>query len=107
MRNILNITNGDCAVEVMKKAVIPGVFLPWRDVLHDGPVPENISFLELSAVREKFITDCGWGTQENVKRHFAERNNELNLIDKYEKVILWFEHDLYDGYDLLMMYSIV
>lgn len=37
MRNILNITNGDCAVEIMKKADISGVFLPWRDVLHDGP----------------------------------------------------------------------
>jgi len=47
MRNILNITNGDCAVEIMKKADIPGTFLPWQDVLHDGPVPERLSLEEL------------------------------------------------------------
>jgi hypothetical protein len=30
---VLNITNGDCAVEIMKKAGIAGDYLPWRDVL--------------------------------------------------------------------------
>lgn len=36
---MLNITNGDSAVEIMKAAKSEGVFLPWQDVLHDGPVP--------------------------------------------------------------------
>ena len=37
----LNITNGDSKVEIMKQANIPGVFLPWHDILHKGPVPDN------------------------------------------------------------------
>lgn len=71
--------------------------------MHDGPVPGNISFSELSIVREEFIIGCGWGTQEDVKKHFAERYNELNSINKYDKVILWFEHDLYDQLHLLQI----
>ena len=41
MERILNITNGDCAVDIMKKAGINGDFIPWRDVLYDGPVPRT------------------------------------------------------------------
>lgn len=103
MRNILNITNGDCAAEIMKKADIPGSFLLWRDVLHEGPVPGNISFPELSAVRKDFIASRGWGKAEKIRQHFIERDNELNSIDKYDKVVLWFEHDLYDQLQLLQI----
>ncbi|MFT5729985.1 MAG: hypothetical protein ACI8PB_004159 [Desulforhopalus sp.] len=61
-KRCLNITNGDCAVAIMKKAGIPGDFLPWQDVLHDGPVPECSSLKELSEIRSKFIAERGWGT---------------------------------------------
>ncbi len=103
MDNILNITNGDCAVDVMKEASIPGVFLPWRDVLHDGPVPAGLSLTELSEVRANFIIDRGWGAAEDIKRDFIDRDNTLKLFEEYEKVILWFEHDLYDQLQLLQI----
>ena len=103
MRNILNITNGDCAVEIMKKADIPGTFLPWQDVLHDGPVPAGLSLEELSKVRAKFIISQGWGTPEDVERVFVERDNTLRSFQEYEKVILWFEHDLYDQLQILQI----
>jgi hypothetical protein len=103
MRNILNITNGDSAVEIMKKAEIPGVFLPWRDVLHDGPVPKGLTLEELSKIRSEFIISQNWGTPEDIERHFIERDNILKSFDKYEKVILWFEHDLYDQLQILQI----
>jgi len=103
MKNILNITNGDCAVEIMKKAKIPGEFLPWRDVLHDGPVPKGLSLEELSKIRAEFIVSRGWAEAENIKRDFIERDNILNSFQKYEKIILWFEHDLYDQLQILQV----
>lgn len=103
MKSILNITNGDCSVEIMENAKIPGDFLPWRDILHDGPVPENLSIDELSEVRAKFIVERGWGTVENTGRQFVERDNTLKSFSKYEKVILWFEHDLYDQLQILQI----
>lgn len=103
MSNILNITNGDSAVEVMKKAGIPGGFLPWRDVLHEGPVPGNLTIDELSIVRAKFISDSGWGEPEKIQKSFKERDNLLKSYKNFEKVILWFEHDLYDQLQILQI----
>ena len=103
MSKILNITNGDCAVSVMKKADISGDFLPWRDLLHEGPVPANISLEALSKVRADFIINRGWGTADKIKQDFIDRDNKLKSFEKYDKVILWFEHDLYDQLQLLQL----
>lgn len=103
MRNILNITNGDSAVEIMQQANIPGMFLPWRDVLHDGPVPGILSLDELSEIRASFIIEQNWGHPDDIKQHFIERDNTLKSFEKFEKVILWFEHDLYDQLQLLQI----
>lgn len=103
MSNILNITNGDSAVEIMKKAGIPGEFLPWRDVLHMGPVPENLSLEALSEVRAKFIVGEEWGDAKAITQSFIDRDNTLKSYENYEKVILWFEHDLYDQLQVLQI----
>jgi hypothetical protein len=103
MKPILNITNGDSAVAVMKTAGIPGRLLPWRDVLHDGPVPANLSLEKLSEVRAGFIVVQGWGDSNAVRNSFAERDKELQSYRNYSKVILWFEHDLYDQLQLLQI----
>jgi len=103
MEKILNITNGDCAVEIMKKANIPGELLPWHDVLHDGPVPADLSLEELSKVRAKFIVERGWGTPEEIEKDFLQRDNTLKSYQKYGKIILWFEHDLYDQLQILQI----
>ena len=103
MGDILNITNGDGAIGIMEKANIPGVFLPWRDVLHDGPVPQGLSLAELSQVRAEFIISRGWGTPETVTQDFIERDNLLKSYANYKKVIMWFEHDLYDQLQILQI----
>ncbi|MEN8167140.1 MAG: hypothetical protein ABFR65_06625 [Pseudomonadota bacterium] len=100
---ILNITNGDSAVGIMQQAGIPGDFLPWRDVLHDGPVPDGLSLEELSQVRADFIVERGWGTAQAVTEGFIERDKTLRNYRDYTKVILWFEHDLYDQLQILQI----
>ena len=52
---MLHITNGDCAVAVLSRAV-SGTFLPWRDVLHEGPVRAGLSLEQLSAERARFMS---------------------------------------------------
>jgi hypothetical protein len=99
----LNITNGDSAVEMMKQAGIAGDFLPWRDVLHEGPVPASLSLEELSKVRAEFISGRGWGDAETIKQDFIDRDNQLKSYQDYEKVILWFEHDLYDQLQIIQI----
>lgn len=103
MERILNITNGDSAVGIMKQVGIPGDFLPWRDVLHDGPVPAGLSLEALSKVRADYIVEQGWGTAQAVNDGFIERDKTLWTYRDYTKVILWFEHDLYDQLQILQI----
>lgn len=101
MNKILHITNGSSAVDIMQKSGLQGDFLPWNEVLHVGPVPTKLSFEALSEVRAKYIITQGWADADRVDRLFRERAVVMNNIYKYEKVTLWFEHDLYDQLQIL------
>ena len=105
MIKILNIDNSDACIEMMKEAQIIGDFLPWQDFLHEGSVPVNLSLKELSLVRARFITDYGFGKFDDIKKDFEERDKKLNNYKLYDKVVLWFEHDLYDQLQLLQLLS--
>ncbi len=103
MKKVLNIVNGDTIIEKMKEAKIPGLFLSWQDFLHEGPVPENLSLEALSTIRAEYISQKGLGTMNVIHQSFKERNATLHAYKKYEKVILWFEHDLYDQLQLIQI----
>ncbi len=103
MSDILHITNGDSSVTLLQAGGIQGDILPWRDVLHDGPVPANLSLQELSQVRAGFIVRQGWGDFDRIAADFAERDGLLGKFKQYRKVLLWFEHDLYDQLQILQI----
>jgi hypothetical protein len=97
---MLHVTNGDSAAGGIRAAGIGGEVLPWRDVLHEGPVPATASLEELSEVRARFIAGGGWGTEDEVLRGFRERDAALADFAAHDEVVLWFEHDLYDQLQL-------
>jgi Domain of unknown function (DUF1835) len=99
---LLHITNGDCAVEVLSRAV-SGTLLPWRDVLHEGPVRAGLALEELSRERAAFIAGAGWGHLSQVSRSFAERDAAFRQAGRHDEIVLWFEHDLYDQLQLVQV----
>jgi hypothetical protein len=103
---VLHVTNGDAAGDKIRAAGLadgPGdVVLPWRDVLHDGPVPEGDEAVVREA-RVAFIVSRAWGLEADVRRSFAERDATLAGAAAYGEVVLWFEHDLYDQLQLLQV----
>jgi hypothetical protein len=99
---LLHITNGDCAVAVLSQAV-SGTLLPWRDVLHEGPVPAGLSLDELSAERARFIADAGWGDFPEVLKTFRDRDAAFARAGTHDEIVLWFEHDLYDQLQLIQV----
>ncbi|SFV59361.1 hypothetical protein MNB_SV-13-185 [hydrothermal vent metagenome] len=105
MLKILNIVNGDVTIEIIKKADINGDFLPWRDFLHEGPVLQMVSIKQLSKIRAFFIHQQGFGSLEEIEKEFQERDKKLKDYHKYKKIILWFEHDLYDQLQMLQILS--
>jgi hypothetical protein len=103
MGGTLHITNGDATRNIMEQAGIVGDILPWRDVLHEGPVPAGLTLDEMSAVRAQYIIDCGWADERRVLDDFQTRDARLKRSHEYDDVILWFEHDLYDQVQLLQL----
>jgi hypothetical protein len=102
MRTLI-ITNGDIAAEKMREARINGEILPWRDVLHEGPVPQVASLEELSAIRADYLAFRGWGDVGAIGAVFAGRDAVMRGLSQFSDVTLWFEHDLYDQLQLLQV----
>jgi hypothetical protein len=100
---MLHITNGDSAADRIRAAGIAGTILPWRDVLHEGPVPGGLPLERLSALRADYLASLGWGAREEVHRQFAERDRTLAASGREDEVVLWFEHDLYDQLQLIQL----
>lgn len=101
--NELIITNGDSAVDLMRRAGFTADILPWRDVLHEGPVPAAESLEDLSALRAAFLIAAFDEPAESLADGFRERDRMLRRHGCYDEVTLWFEHDLYDQLQLLQI----
>jgi len=100
---MLHITNGDSTAGTIALSGIPGRVVPWRDVLHEGPIPAGLGPDELRDVRARFIADAGWGSYDQVLAEFVERDQQVAAFREHAEVVLWFEHDLYDQLQLLQI----
>lgn len=94
---VLHVTNGDSAVERLRAAGVDGDMLPWRDALHEGPVPGGLEPAALRAERARFIAAAGWADEATVLAELTARDARLDrAIAAGEEIVLWFESDLYD-----------
>lgn len=100
---MLHITNGDSAGQTIGASGLPGAWLAWKDVLHEGPVPAGLPLADLTAERARFIASQGWGEAAAVAADFAARDAALTNVAAQDEVVLWFEHDLYDQLQLIQL----
>ena len=101
---MLHVTNGDSTTATMGAPGSPGDLLPWRDVLHEGPVPPSRRD-ELRRVRAEYLATLG-GAEPGRRRGRAARARRRGCGDavaSLEPVVLWFEHDLYDQLQLIQI----
>ncbi len=103
MKKTLNIINSNASIKIMKKANIQGDFLPWQDFLHEGSVPAGLTLEELSLIRAKFISEYRIGEFSEIYKNFKIRDRHLRAYGEYNKIVLWFEHDLHDQLQLLQL----
>lgn len=101
----LHVTNGDCAAERLEAAGIGGRIVPWRDILHLGPVPKTETLEELAAIRAAFLAPGSGQPVEQIENTLTERDRAL--LETEGEIVLWFEHDLYDQLQLLQVLSIL
>jgi len=100
----LHVTNGDVVAERIRACGLGGEVLPWRDALHEGPVPGGLSLDELSRVRARFVAGhLDDRPYERLLREFTARDERLKAFRRGSEVTLWFEHDLYDQLQLMQL----
>ncbi len=96
----LHVTNGDITVRGLFDAGIEGPIEPWRDVLHEGPVPA-VADDELRRIRARFLAaeDAGdIGTASELARR-----DDVLAAHRDGHYVLWFEADLYDQLQLVQI----
>ena len=96
---VLHITNGDAALPLLRAHGVHGEILPWRDVLHDGPVPA-VPDRELRSLRACFLSARGPAGYDEVLADLEARDRALADA---QRLVLWFEHDLYDQLQLVQV----
>jgi Domain of unknown function (DUF1835) len=92
MPEALHISNGD-ATDVPGTGLARRVIY-WRDILHEGPVPE-VAPAELRQIRADYLTSYTGAERTEVMRRFTERDQALEA-GRDGEYVLWFEADLYD-----------
>jgi hypothetical protein len=88
---MLHVTNGDSTARSLLQTSLVERIVVWRDVLHEGPVPD-VGDAELRAARARFLADAGLDAQ---RRDFEQRDTAL-AAGRDGEYLLWFEADLYD-----------
>ena len=98
----LILTNGDSAAELLRQAGRVATIMPWRDVLHEGPIVagklEAISAERVAYLARRFRID-----RREIEEEFAERDALMRAHSDFESIELWFEHDLYDQLQLVQI----
>ena len=100
---MLHVVNGACAARALKMADIPGEYLPWDDLLYEGPVPIPEPLGRLNQIRAKFVTEAGWSNFADAIQRFEHRNRVLENHANRDKVILWNSFELTDQLQLLQL----
>ena len=107
----LHITNGDGVADMLREGGFgDDAILPWRDVLHIGPLQAGISLARQGQSRAAFLKSCFTGPgmppemeERDVAAEFRDRDRLLSALGADEEVVLWFEHDLYDQLQLVQI----
>ena len=92
MPEALHISNGD-ATDVPGTGLARRVVY-WRDILHEGPVPEAAP-AELRRIRTGYLSSNQGAGRAEIMRQFTERDQALQA-NRDGEYVLWFEADLYD-----------
>ena len=92
---VLHVTNGDSTAESLLQTTLVERVVVWRDVLHEGPVPD-VGDAELRAVRARFLAEAHREARVGPEDRDLEQRDAALAAGRDGEYLLWFEADLYD-----------
>ena len=100
----LHVANGHCTTRLIEAARLPGRTQIWADALHDGPVPD-VPDDELVRGPSRVIASGLDVTPEAVEADLRHWRAVVDDYARYDELVLWFEHDLFDQLNLIQLLS--
>ncbi len=104
MTNILHVANGHSTTQTLEAAGLPGRTSIWADPLYEGAVPAGLDDEGLLQVRATFIAG-GAHPVEEVAGDLRAWRRAIDETARYDELVLWFEHDLFDQLNLIQILS--
>jgi len=105
MANTLHIVNGDSTAEILKKTSLSGDIIVWREMLCEGPICKDFGSDEFWKMRYTYFeSELGVSKLEYFGKTIKEIV-QLEDLSKYNKVVLWFEFDLFCQVNLMALCS--
>jgi RNA polymerase sigma factor (sigma-70 family) len=95
-KGVLHIVNGDSVAEKLRQGVVHGDILVWREVYPHGPVFPNPTVKENRTIRAQYLEQTIGVPGVDYMQISEAQEKALADFHKYEEVVLWFEHDLFD-----------
>jgi hypothetical protein len=93
---MLHIVNGDSVGNKLKQGLAEGDVLVWREVYTHGPVFTIPAEPTNRAYRAHYLEETLGIPQSEYIDSSNKQETLLADFHKYEEVVMWFEHDLFD-----------
>ncbi len=101
MTNVLHILNGDSTAKILAKSSIKGTVIVWREMLCEGSLHTDVGSDNFWKKRYSFFeNEVGVNRLEYYDKTIKE-TVKLEDLSGYNKVVLWFEYDLFCQVNLL------
>lgn len=95
-KRMLHIVNGDSVGDKLKQGNIQGDILVWRELYSFGPVFREMDELGNREARAQYLEQTLGIPQKEYWDTCELQERKLRDFGKYDEVVLWFEHDLFD-----------
>lgn len=95
-KRMLHIVNGDSVGDKLKQGNIQGDILVWRELYSFGPVYTKMDEPDHRRTRAQYLEQTLGIPQKEYIGTCESQERKLQDFRKYDEVVLWFEHDLFD-----------
>jgi len=105
MSSLLHITNGDSFTERLKPLKLKGDIITWREMLCEGQTLTNVGSESFWKARFEFLNknykvSKSWFIEKTLKEYRSLCNHKQE-----DKIVLWFEYDLFCQVNMLAVLS--
>lgn len=93
---MLHIVNGDSVGDKLKQGNIQGDILVWRELYSFGPVFKRMDEPDHRRTRAQYLEHTLGIPEKEFIETCESQERKLQDFRKYDEIVLWFEHDLFD-----------